>query len=272
LLSALLGGALIVSVFLLYQRWNEMFWLYAWGLICVVTVFFSMFYSEWIVPLFNKQTPLAPGVLREAIEQFARKNDFAVSDIYVIDGSKRTTKANAYFTGLGRKKRVVLYDTLLKELTTEEIVAVLAHEIGHYKHRHVYISLLFSLLNSFVLLYVFSLLVDSEVLAHAMGGEAPTFELGLIAFTLLYSPVGLVIGILFNIFLRRNEYQADRYAAEQGLAQPLVSGLKKISVKALSNMTPDTWYVFVYYSHPTLLQRINRLQSFITTKVQNQKF
>lgn len=266
LISALLGGALITGVYLLFQMWREMFWFYAWILICAVSVFFSMFYSEWIVPLFNKQTPLTPGVLRDAIQRFAAKANFEISNIYVIDGSKRSTKANAYFTGLGRKKRVVLYDTLIRELTTEEVVAVLAHEIGHYKYRHTYFNLGLSVMNSFVLLYVFSLLVDNEVLAEAMGGKFPTFELGLIAFTLLYSPVGLVTGIAVNAISRHNEYQADRFAANYGLAGALISGLEKISVKALSNLTPAPVYVFVYYSHPTLLQRIKRLQPYLTKK------
>ncbi|MEG1586301.1 MAG: M48 family metallopeptidase [Bacteroidales bacterium] len=263
LISAVLGGGLLAGVYILFQIWREMFWLYAWILICAVSVFFSMFYSEWIVPLFNKQTPLAPGILRDTIQKFAVKADFEISNIYVIDGSKRSTKANAYFTGLGKKKRIVLYDTLIKELTTEEIVAVLAHEVGHYKYRHTYLSLGISILNSFVLLYVFSLLVDNEVLAEAMGGKFPTFELGLIAFTLLYSPVGLVTGIAMNAMSRHNEYQADRFAAQYGFAAALISGLEKISVKALSNLTPAPIYVFVYYSHPTLLQRIKHLQPYI---------
>lgn len=266
LISALLGGALIAGVYLLFQMWREMFWFYAWILICGVSAFFMMFYSEWIVPLFNKQTPLAPGVLRDAIQKFALRADFEIANIYVIDGSKRTTKANAYFSGFGHKKRVVLYDTLIRELSTEEVVAVLAHEIGHYKYRHTLFSLGLSVMNSFVLLYVFSLLVDNETLAEAMGGNFPTFELGLIAFTLLYSPVGLVTGIAMNTISRYNEFQADRFAAEYGMAAPLIAGLEKISVKALSNLTPAPLYVFVYYSHPTLLQRIKRLQPYLTHK------
>ncbi len=262
LIACLLGGALLTGVILLFQKWHDMFWLYAWGIICMISVFITFFYSELIVPIFNKQTPLQPGPLRAAITSFTRKVDFEVSNIYVIDGSKRSTKANAYFTGFGKRKRIVLYDTLIKELTNEEIIAVLAHEIGHYRYRHNILGLGISILNAFLLLYVFSLLVDNDMLAHAMGGEFPTFELGLIAFTLLYSPIELLTGILMNIISRSNEYQADRFAASVGLAQPLISALKKISVKALVNLTPSPIYVFAYYSHPTLLQRIAKLQEY----------
>lgn len=263
LLAALFGGGLLTAVYLLYQRWTEMFWLYSWVLICVIMVFLTMFYSEWIVPVFNKQTPLEPGPLRQAIRDFAKRANFEISNIYVMDGSKRSSKANAYFSGLGKRKRIVLYDTLMAELTTEEIIAVLAHEIGHYKYRHTFMGLALSLLNSFILLYVFSLLVDNDTLAYAMGGKFPTFELGLIAFTLLYSPIELVTGIAMNVISRRNEYQADRYAAMFGLARPLIKALEKISVRSLSNLTPSPVYVFVFYSHPTLLQRITRLQEYV---------
>ncbi len=269
LIASLLGGALLATVYILYQRWSEMFWLYSWVIICAIVVFLTMFYSEWIVPIFNKQTLLEPGPLQRAIKEFASKADFEISNIYVMDGSKRSSKANAYFSGLGKRKRVVLYDTLIKELTIKEIVAVLAHEIGHYKYRHTFLGLGISLLNSFILLYVFSLLVDNEVLAHAMGGKFPTFELGLIAFTLLYSPIELVTGILMNVLSRHNEFQADRYAASFGMAESLISALRKISVKALSNLTPSPVYVFVYYSHPTLLQRVKRLQAYQRNSAKN---
>jgi STE24 endopeptidase len=265
LVASLLGGTLIAAAFLLHQRWGVDFWIYVWLMMAAITVLGSMFYSSIIVPLFNRQEPLAEGSLRDAIERFAREAGFDVSDIYVIDGSRRSTKANAYFTGLGRRKRIVLYDTLINTLSTREVVAVLAHEVGHYRLRHTQHTLLLSLLNSFILLYVFSLLVDNTTLAHAMGGRFATFELGLIAFTLLYSPVELVIGILMNALSRRNEYQADRFAADCGLAAPLASALKKLAVGSLTNLTPSRAYVFCYYSHPTLLQRLQRLEASQTS-------
>ncbi len=262
-LSCLIGGALIAAVYLLYQQWSELFWLYAWGLICIVLLFVTFFYSSLIVPLFNKQTPLESGPLRDAIEQFTQEAGFPLRDIYVMDGSKRSTKANAYFAGFGRTRRIVLYDTLIKELTTEEIVAVIAHEIGHYQHQHTLRRLISSVGNAFILLFVFSFLVESQLVALAMGGTFPTFELGLIAFTLLYSPVGMVTGIWVNYVSRCYEYQADLYAARCGYAAPLISALKKLSIHSLANMTPAPIYVFVYYSHPTLLQRANRLQQYL---------
>ena len=222
-------------------------WLYLWlgtsfwWVACIVVVAFSMlmnmFYSEWIVPLFNKQTPLEEGELRNAIEKFANRAGFKLNNIYVIDGSKRSTKANAYFSGLGPKKRIVLYDTLIDDLSTEEIVAVLAHEIGHYKHKHTWQMMGVSVMNTVLMFFLLSLVLNSSVLAEAMGG-----------------------GI--NALSRRNEYQADAFAASFGLANALIGGLKKLSVKSLSNLTPDSLYVKVYYSHPTLLQRMAALQKY----------
>ena len=262
-LSCLIGGGLIAGVYLLYQQWGNLFWLYAWGLICAILLFVSFFYSSLIVPLFNKQTPLEQGSLRDAIEQFSQQVDFPLRDIYVMDGSKRSTKANAYFSGFGRTRRIVLYDTLIKELDQKEIIAVIAHEIGHYQHQHTIRRLMSSVGNVFVLLYVFSFLVESQLVALAMGATFPTFELGLIAFTLLYSPVGLLTGIWVNYISRCYEYQADDYAAQCGYAVQLISALKKLSVHSLANLTPAPIYVFIYYSHPTLLQRANRLQQYL---------
>lgn len=222
----------------------------------------NMFYSEWIVPLFNKQTPLEEGELRNAIEKFANRAGFKLNNIYVIDGSKRSTKANAYFSGLGPKKRIVLYDTLIDDLSTEEIVAVLAHEIGHYKHKHTWQMMGVSVMNTVLMFFLLSLVLDSSVLAEAMGGSTPSFPLALVAFGLLYTPLELLTGIGINALSRRNEYQADAFAASFGLANALIGGLKKLSVKSLSNLTPDSLYVKVYYSHPTLLQRMAALQKY----------
>ena len=220
----------------------------------------SMFYSQLIVPLFNKQTPLGEGTLRDKIQAFARKAGFKLDNIYVIDGSKRSTKANAYFTGLGPKKRIVLYDTLLQELTEEEIVAVLAHEVGHYKKRHTLQFMAASVLQTGFMLWLFSLCVNQPALSEALGGDGNYFQLGFVAFVLLYSPVGMVLGLLMNRWSRKNEYEADAYAVSQGLGEALVAGLKKISVKSLSNLTPHPAYEWVYYSHPSLLKRIGAIR------------
>jgi len=262
LIGALIGGGLLALIIFIYQKTQNMFWIYAWLVVTTFTVFMAMFYSNLIVPLFNKQTPLEEGELRNAIQQFSEKVGFKLDNIFVINGSKRSTKANAYFTGLGSRKRIVLYDTLINDLETEELVAVLAHEIGHYKKKHVIQGLFISIIQTGVVLFIFSLLIDSPVLSKALGVEEPNFHIGLVAFGILYSPVSFVLGIFMNMLSRKNEYQADEFAAVHYKPAPLASALKKLSVTNLSNLTPHKTYVFFNYSHPTLLQRLAFLKTF----------
>jgi STE24 endopeptidase len=262
LLGAIIGGGLLALVIFIYQKTQNMFWIYAWLVVAVFSIFMSMFYSNLIVPLFNKQTPLEEGELRSSIEEFAQKVGFKLDNIFVIDGSKRSAKANAYFTGLGSKKRIVLYDTLINDMETDELVAVLAHEIGHYKKNHIIQGLLISLIQTGIVLFIFSLLIDSPLLSKALGVEEPNFHIGLIAFGILYSPVSFVLGIFMNMLSRKNEYQADAFAAENYKPEALASALKKLSVKNLSNLTPHPKYVFFNYSHPPLLQRLRYLKKF----------
>lgn len=258
--TGVLGGVLLGAVVRLWLWLGADFWLYAWGVLTAVSLVMGMFYSQLIVPLFNKQVPLEEGSLREKIGAFARKAGFRLDNIYVIDGSRRTTKANAYFTGLGTKKRVVLYDTLLRELTEEEVVAVLAHEVGHYKRRHTVWMMGASVLQTGFMLWVFSLAMGRPELSEALGGEGVSFGLGLVAFGLLYSPVSMVAGLAMNVWSRRCEYEADAFAAKWYDGEALASGLKKISVKALGNLTPHPVYEWVYYSHPGLLKRLEALK------------
>lgn len=265
LLGAIVGGGLLALIIFIYQLTTTSFWIYAWLVISGFSVFMVLFYSNLIVPLFNKQTPLSEGELKTAIENFAGRVGFKLDHIYVIDGSKRSTKANAYFTGFGAKKRVVLYDTLIADLTTHELVAVLAHEIGHYKKKHVLRSMLLGILQTGIVLYLFSLFVGSNELSAALGVETPSFHIGLIAFGILYSPISLLTGLAMNIFSRKNEYQADAFAAMYFNARDLASALKKISVKNLSNLRPHPAYVFFHYSHPTLLQRLKALDGYIAS-------
>ena len=259
-LSLVLGGGLLALVVWFYTWAGTYFWLYAWGAVTLFSVFMAMFYSQLIVPLFNKQTPLQEGSLRDKIQAFAGKVGFKLDNIYVIDGSKRSTKANAYFTGLGPKKRVVLYDTLIDELTEEEIVAVLAHEVGHYKKRHTLRSMVVSVIQMGVLFWLFSLCVNNVALSEALGGDRAYFQMGLIAFAILYSPVNLILGVGMNVWSRNNEYEADAFAARYYEGDYLVSGLKKISVKSLSNLPPHPLYEYIYYSHPSLLKRIDAVK------------
>lgn len=261
LLSAVMGGVLLGVITAVYVALPTYFWLLAWLVVSAFSLFMTMFYSEWIVPLFNKQTPLESGELRDAIEAFAQKAGFELTNIFVIDGSKRSTKANAYFSGLGGKKRIVLYDTLIKELTTQEIVAVLAHEIGHYKHKHTRTMITVSLLSNLMMFALLGFFVASPQLSVAMGGSVPSFHLGIMAFGILYSPISTLLGLAINALSRRNEYQADAFAASYGLGDDLISALKKLSSTSLANLQPHPAFVFMHYSHPTLLQRLLAITS-----------
>ncbi len=260
-IGALIGGGLLALIVWFYLKTEDMFWIYAWITVSLFSIFMTMFYSDIIVPLFNRQTPLEDGELRQSIEKFAEKAGFRLNDIYVIDGSKRSTKANAYFSGLGPKKRIVLYDTLINDLTTDEIIAVLAHETGHYKHKHTISNIIASVIQSGIMFYIFSLLVDNPELSKAMGSEKTYFQLGLIAFVILYSPVSTVTSLFMNAVSRKNEYEADAFAKRYEQAKGLISGLKKLTAKNLSNLTPHPWFVFFNYSHPTLYQRIKALNN-----------
>jgi len=259
LLSAIIGGSILALIIWIYLISGSLFWIYALLVIASFSVFMLLFFSNVIVPLFNKQTPLAEGELKSVISSFGSKVGFLIDNIFVIDGSKRSTKANAYFTGLGKKKRIVLYDTLISELEPKEIVAVLAHEIGHYKKRHILTGLFFSLANTALMLYVFSLVSNNPAFAKVLGSEVPSFHLSLISFAILYSPLSLIIGLGLNYLSRRNEYQADRFAADNYRGEYLALALKKLSINNLSNLTPHPFYVFFHYSHPTLLQRLKKL-------------
>ena len=259
-IALLVGGPVLGLITWFYYKTGKNFWWYAWILITVFSVFINLFYSELIVPLFNKQSPLPAGSLRTMIETFSQKKGFRLKNIYIIDGSKRSTKANAYFSGFGPKKRIVLYDTLEKELSEEEIVAVLAHEIGHYKKKHVLLTLLFSVLTTGIMLFLLSVVVNSPSLSQALGSQNSSFHLGLIVFGILYSPLSLVIGLLTNWISRKNEFAADHFVKENFKPEILSEALKKLSVKNLSNMLPHPAYVFFHYSHPPLLQRLEKLE------------
>ena len=259
LLMVLIGGSIFAIIVWFYQKTGKNFWIYTTIVIAIFSVFMTLFYSSLIVPLFNKQTPLKEGELKNAIADFAKKTNFKLDNIYVIDGSKRSTKANAYFSGFGAKKRIVLYDTLIKDLSTNEIVAVLAHEIGHYKKKHVFINMLISIIITGFTLFLLSLFLDNKTLSEALSIQKPSFHIGLIAFALLYTPISVITSLITNIISRKMEYQADNFAKKHFNARYLVSGLKKLSKNSLSNLTPHSLYIFFHYSHPSLLQRVKNL-------------
>ncbi len=258
-MAAIIGGGLLSLIVWIYGSTGEWFWIIAWGVIGIFTLFMTMFYSELIVPLFNKQTPLEEGDLRNAIEKFASKAGFQLKNIYVMDGSKRSTKANAYFSGLGAKKRIVLFDTLINDHSTEELVGILAHEVGHYKKKHTILGTALSLLQTGLMLFILGFFIGNPVLSQALGATEGSFHMGILAFGLLYSPLSTVLGIIMNIVSRKNEFAADRYAGEKYNPEALKTALKKLSVNHLSNLRPHPAYVFFYYSHPPLLQRLKAL-------------
>lgn len=260
LMMVVVGGGILALIVWFYEIAGDNFWWYAWILVAVFSVFINMFYAKLIVPIFNKQTPLKEGSLRDKIENYAQRVGFKLDNIFVIDGSKRSTKANAYFSGFGREKRITLYDTLIKDLEEDEIVAVLAHEVGHYKKNHILVNLVTSVLITGFTLWLLSFFVDNPVLSEALGVSTPSFHVGLVAFGILYSPVSEITGLIMNLLSRKFEYQADNFAKETFSAQPLISGLKKLSRNSFSNLTPHKAYVFVHYSHPTLLQRYRNLR------------
>lgn len=260
IISSILGGGILALIIWFYHLTGKNFWLYAWAAVTLFALIMNMFYSRLIVPMFNKQTPLEQNELRTKIESYAKKVGFAIDNIFIIDGSKRSTKANAYFSGFGSEKRITLYDTLVEDLEEDEIVAVLAHEVGHYKKKHIIYNLIASTLTTGLMLWLLSLFIDSPLLSQALNIQEPSFHIGLIAFAILYSPISGITGFLMNTLSRKFEYQADDFAKATYQSKFLISSLKKLSSKSLSNLTPHKAYVFFHYAHPTLLQRIKNLR------------
>lgn len=261
ILTALLGGGILSLIILCYNWAGAHFWWYVWVLILMTSLFMNMFYAKLFVPIFNKQTPLEEGDLKNKISEYAASVGFHINKVFVIDGSKRSTKANAYFSGFGSEKRITLYDTLIEQLTEEEIVAVLAHEVGHYKRNHIIYNLILGTLTTGFTLWLFSLVVNNSLLSQALGVSIPSFHIGLVAFGLLYAPISRLTGIIMNLLSRKFEYQADYYAKATYKKEPLISGLKALSKTSLSNLTPHPAYIWFHYSHPSLQQRITAMNS-----------
>ena len=260
-LSLTIGGILLYVALVLYSKINNGFWIYLWLGLSLFTLFIQMFYTTLIVPLFNKLTPLEDGSLKNKIENYSKKIGYSLSNIFVIDGSKRSTKANAFFSGIGPKKTIALFDTLLDKHTEEELVAVLAHEVGHYKKNHIFQGLVLTIIQIGLMTYLLELCLNSSDLINSLGGEITSFHLGLIVFSMLFSPIGLLIGVFMNILSRKNEYEADKFAKQTYSGKDLELALKKLSVDSLSNIYPHPFYVFVHYSHPPLIKRLEALNS-----------
>ena len=259
LLTLIIGGGVLAGAMYLVTSLPNGFWLWLWIGLAALMLLINMFYADVIVPIFNKLKPLEEGSLREKIEAYSKKVGYSLKNIYIIDGSKRSTKANAFFSGLGPRKTIALYDTLVEKHSDEELVAVLAHEVGHYKKKHVLTSMLLTILQLGLMCYLLEICIKQPVISEALGGNGMVFHLGLMAFGILYSPLGTVIGVLMNILSRKNEYEADDYAKTTYDGQALQLALKKLSVDSLSNLYPHPFYVFMHYSHPPLLKRLSAL-------------
>lgn len=261
LLGAVIGGALMSLLLYTINKVGPDFWIWFGVLAAVFILFVNMFYTSIFLPLFNKLTPLGEGELKNAIEAFAKKVNFPLDNIFIMDGSKRSKKANAFFSGIGKKKKIVLFDTLIENHTTDELVAVLAHEVGHFKKKHIIWSYVLSVGQIFFTLFILSLMIFNENLSLALGGKVQAIHLNLIAFMILYSPISGITGLLMSIYSRKNEYEADAYAKETYSGSALAQALKKLSVDSLSNLYPHPAYVFFHYSHPPLLRRLASLNS-----------
>ena len=261
LLGGILGGLILGVLIFLVMLFGSGFWIYFWIVITLFMLFMNTFYTSLILPLFNKLVPLESGSLKEAIEAYSQKVNFPLKNIFVIDGSKRSAKANAFFSGLGKKKKIVLYDTLIENHSEDELVAVLAHEAGHFKKKHIIYSMIMGVLQTGLTLYILSLMINSSEVSWAMGGQTTALHLNILAFGILYSPISTIMGVLGNIYSRKNEYEADEYAVTTYAKEPLQTALKKLASDNLSNLQPHPWYVFVHYSHPTLLQRLRAMDA-----------
>lgn len=256
--SVLILGLTSLAV-LIIDFFSTGFWLWLWLGLSLLMILLNMFYADLIVPIFNKLTPLENGELRDKIEAYSKKVGYSLKNIFVIDGSKRSSKANAFFSGLGPRKTIALYDTLIQKHSDEELVSVLAHEVGHFKKKHIFISMILTIFQLGIMCYLFELCMSFDLIANALGSSTMNFHIGIIAFSFLYSPVGLIIGVLMNILSRKNEFEADNYAKETYDGNSLSLALKKLSVDSLSNLYPHPLYVFIHYSHPPLIQRLSKL-------------
>lgn len=261
LLGAIIGGGLLSALIYLVNSIGPDFWIWFSILAAAFVLFINMFYTSLILPMFNKLTALPDGELKSAIELFARKVNFPLDSIFVIDGSKRSKKANAFFSGIGKKKKIVLYDTLIENHSTEELVAVLAHEVGHFKKKHVIWGYILSIVQIVFTLFVLSKMIFSENVSLALGGAVHAIHLNLLAFGILFSPISGITGLFMNMYSRKNEFEADAYAKETFDGTALSNALKRLSVDSLSDLYPHPLYVFFHYSHPPLLKRLEALAS-----------
>jgi STE24 endopeptidase len=261
-LSIALGLPVIYLIAWIYQSLESKFWLVGWLLVTSISLFMFIFGTRIFLPIFNKLKPLREGELRSEVEAYCQSQGFPLSKLWEMDASKRSTKLNAFFSGMGKVKIIGLYDTLIEKLTTKETVAVLAHEVGHYKRKHVYTMFAFSNVQTLVIFVLLGSLLGNPNLSKALGSDEPSFHISMIAFFLLFTPVSTALGLINNSFSRYNEYQADQYSIDTypGARDHMYSAFKKLSVESLSNLNPHPWYVAVHYTHPPILDRLANLK------------
>jgi STE24 endopeptidase len=262
LLAVVLGAPILALLFFLFDRFGENAWLYGWIAVAGFSLLITYLAPTYIMPLFNKFKPLEDGALKTAIQEMSQKCQFPLTEVYEIDGSKRSTKANAFFTGLGKNKKIALYDTLIQNNGVGELVAVLAHEIGHFKKKHIVQSMVLGILQMGVLFFLLGLFLNKQELFDAFGVKAVSVYGSLVFFTFLFEPISKLLSVVMMVLSRKNEYEADAYAAEvTGRPEDLISGLKKLSKDNLSNLTPHPFYVFLNYSHPPMVKRLAALEA-----------
>ena len=262
ILAAVIGIPVLAAILIFFASTGELAWLYCWALVVLFSLLMQYAAPTLIMPLFNKFTPLDDGDLRSRILDMAARADFPIRNVMIMDGSKRSSKSNAFFTGFGSQKRIALYDTLVEQHSEDELVAVLAHEVGHYKRHHIIQGVVVSIIHTGILFFLLSLVLDFRPLFETFYVSDPSVYTGLIFFGLLLSPVELILGLAMNALSRRNEYDADKYAATlTGSAESLIFALKRLSRSNLSNLTPHPSYVRLYYSHPPVLERIQALRN-----------
>lgn len=261
LLSMILGGPFLCLVLWFFEQAGALAWLYCWGALCFFQIFLLFAAPIIIMPLFNKFTPMPDGALKDAISSYAREQNFKIKGVFTMDGSKRSSKSNAFFSGIGRFRRVVLFDTLIEKHSLPELLAIVAHEIGHYKKRHILKHLCMSLAVSGLMFFILSIFMENPHLFAAFKMEHVSIYASLVFFGFLYAPLDMLLSIAGNALSRHNEYEADRFAADTtGRPEAMINALKKLSVDNLSNLTPHPLKVVLSYSHPPVLARIQALR------------
>lgn len=259
-LGVILGGPLLAGILAFFTFIDQYAWLYAWGAVTAFTLFIQFVAPTWIMPIFNDFEPLEESDLRQKIRSYADKVNFAMEGVYVMDGSKRSSKSNAFFTGFGKNKRIALYDTLIENHTEDELVAVLAHEIGHYKKKHIIKNMGISILQTGIMFFLLSVFLNSQGLFDAFYMEQMSVYAGLIFFGMLYAPIDMIVSVFMQVLSRKYEFEADEFASTTYQREPMINALKKLSKDNLSNLTPHPFYVFLNYSHPPVLQRIKAIR------------